>query len=188
MPPVTRYTNTAITLHWLIFALIACGLTLAVYMVDLPLSPPKLKYYAWHKWLGVTVFLLALARVTWRLTHGAPALPESMPAWQRNAARATHVLLYALIVVIPLTGWLYSSAAGVSTVYLGVVPLPDLLAKNKLLAEQLKWVHVTLNYTMLAVVITHVAAALQHHFVARDDILSRMLPAVRPRAGHTNDA
>jgi cytochrome b561 len=188
MPLVTRYTNTAIALHWLIFALIACGFTLAVYMVDLPLSPTKLRYYAWHKWIGVTVFLLALARVAWRLTHRAPALPEPMPAWQRNAARATHVLLYALIVVIPLTGWLYSSAAGVATVYLGVVPLPDLLAKDKLLAEQLKWVHVTLNYTLLAMVIAHAAAALQHHIVLRDDILSRMLPAVKPRAGNNRHA
>ena len=91
MPLAARYTSTAITLHWLIFALIACGFSLAVYMVGLPLSPAKLKYYAWHKWLGVTVFLLALARVAWRLTHRAPALPAEMPAWQRTAARRKHV-------------------------------------------------------------------------------------------------
>ena len=183
-----RYTNTAIALHWLIFALAACGFALAVYMVDLPLSPHKLKYYSWHKWIGVTIFLLAVARVAWRLTHRAPALPATIPPWQRSAAAATHVLLYALIVVIPLTGWLYSSAAGLTTVYLGVVPLPDLLAKNKALAEQLKWIHVTLNYTLLAVVIMHVAAALQHHFVARDNVLARMLPCVKPREGNNHNA
>ena len=86
MPLVTRYTNTAITLHWLIFTLIACGFTLAVYMVDLPLSPSKLKYYAWHKWIGVTVFLLAVARLAWRITHPPPALPATLPDWQRRAA------------------------------------------------------------------------------------------------------
>jgi cytochrome b561 len=188
MPTAARYTNTAIALHWLIFALIACGFTLAVYMVDLPLSPSKLRYYAWHKWIGITVFLLALARLAWRLTHCAPALPPAMPAWQRRTAIASHVLLYALIVVIPLTGWLYSSAAGLPTVYFGVIQLPDLLPRDKTLAGQLKWVHITLNYTMLVLVVVHVAAALRHHFIARDDVLRRMLPRVNPRKGITNDA
>ena len=181
MPTAARYTNTAIALHWLIFALIACGFTLAVYMVDLPLSPHKLKYYAWHKWLGVTVFLLAVARLAWRLTHRAPALAADLPAWQRRAAFATHVLLYVLIVIIPLSGWLYSSAAGLPTVYLGIVQLPDLFAKDKALADALKRVHVTLNYTMLTMIIVHVAAALQHHFVNRDDVLRRMLPCGKLR-------
>ena len=188
MPTAARYTLTAIALHWLVFALAACGFALAVFMVDLPLSPAKLKYYSWHKWIGVTVFLLALARLAWRLAHPAPALPAGMPAWQRRAALATHALLYALIVIIPLTGWLYSSAAGLSTVYLGVVQLPDLLAKNKPVAEQLKWIHVTLNFTLLAVVVAHVAAALQHHYRARDDVLSRMLPCIKPREGNHGDA
>lgn len=183
-----RYTRTAITLHWLIFALIACGFTLAVYMVDLPLSPQKLRYFGWHKWIGVTVFMLAVARLAWRLTHGAPALPAEIPAWQRSAAHATHVLLYALIVIIPVTGWLYSSAAGVPTVYLGILQLPDLVVKNKALAEQLKWAHITLNYTLLALVIAHVAAALHHHFVVRDDVLRRTLPFVKPGKGNNTNA
>lgn len=178
--PPDRYTDIAISLHWLIFLLVACGFSLAVYMVDLPLSPPKLKYFSWHKWIGVTVFLLAVARVAWRLAHPAPALPAAMPAWQRRAAAAIHALLYGLILVIPLTGWLYSSASGVPTVYLGLLQLPDLLARDKALAGQLKLVHVTLNYTMLTLVIIHAAAALKHHFVDRDDVLRRMLPCVKP--------
>jgi len=174
-----RYSGPAILLHWLIFALIACGFTLAVYMVELPLSPQKLKYFSWHKWIGVTVFLLAVARLAWRMAHPAPALPESLPAWQRRAAAITHAVLYALILVIPLTGWTYSSAAGVPTVYFGMVQLPDLLAKDKALAEQLKLVHITLNYTLLTLVIIHAAAALKHHFVDRDEVLARMLPFVK---------
>src|ERR1019366_8967235 len=109
MPTAARYTNTAIALHWLIFMLIACGFALAVYMVDLPLSPQKLKYFSWHKWIGVTVFLLAVVRVAWRLSHPAPS-PVTMPAWQRHAAAASHALLYVLILLIPFTGWIYSSA------------------------------------------------------------------------------
>ncbi len=180
-PAPTRYTATAVTLHWLIFMLIVCGFTLALYMKGLPLSPQKLKYISWHKWIGVTIFTLALARVAWRLTHAAPALPASMPAWQRSVAGATHILLYALIVAIPITGWLMSSAFGVPTVYLGIVPLPSPLARDKELGELLKSAHVFLNYTMLALVIMHVGAAVKHYLIDRDDVLARMLPFVKPR-------
>jgi cytochrome b561 len=183
-----RYTSTAIALHWLTFALIACGFALAVYMVDLPLSPLKLKYFSWHKWLGVTVFLVVLARLAWRFTHRPPALPANIPAWQQRAAGAAHIALYALIFIIPLTGWLYSSAAGVPTVYLGIVQLPDLVMKDKALAAQLKALHVTLNYTLLALVVLHAAAALKHHFSERDDVLRRMLPRVNSRKGNPDNA
>lgn len=178
------YGTTAIALHWLIFTLIACGFALGLYMVDLPLSPQKLKYFSWHKWIGVTVFVLAVARLAWRLTHPAPALPATMPMWQQHAAAANLVLLYVLILAIPLIGWLYSSATGVPTVYLRLVQLPDLLAKDEALAELLRFVHVILNYTMLLLVIIHAAAALKHHFVDRDDVLLRMLPFVKLRRGH----
>jgi cytochrome b561 len=188
MPSADRYTATAIALHWLIFVLIACGFTLAVYMVDLPLSPAKLKYFSWHKWLGVTVFVLALMRVAWRLTHRAPLYVAAMPQWQHRAAAIMHGALYLLILVIPLTGWIYSSAAGVPTVYLGVIALPDLVMKDKALAELMKSVHVTLNYTLLVLVLMHVAAALQHHFVLRDNVLSRMLPWAGRRSKSSSHA
>jgi cytochrome b561 len=179
--PRISYAAPAIVLHWLVFALICGGFALAVYMTDLPFSPLKLKYYSWHKWIGVSVFLAALVRAAWRLGHPAPPLPAGMPDWQRRAAAISHGLLYALIIVIPLSGWLYSSAAGVPTVYFGVLPLPDLLTRDKALAETLKNVHITLNYTLLALVTVHVAAALKHHLVDRDDVLIRMLPFVKLR-------
>lgn len=177
-----HYGMTAIALHWLIFALILCGFTLAMYMTGLPLSPQKLKYISWHKWIGVTIFMLALARLAWRLTHWAPELPASIPAWQRSAANAAHVLLYGLIITIPLTGWLMSSAYGVPTVYLGLVQFPDLLARDNALAELLRFVHVMLNYTMLTLVIIHAAAAIKHHFIDRDDVLLHMLPFIKLRS------
>ena len=151
---------------------------LAVYMTGLPLSPQKLKYYSWHKWLGVTIFLLAVVRVAWRLFHPAPP-PAPMPDWQRHAAAASHALLYVLILLIPITGWIYSSADGLQTVYLGLVPLPDLVGKDKALAELLRFIHVMLNYAMLALVIIHAGASVKHHFVDRDDVLVRMLPFVK---------
>jgi cytochrome b561 len=175
------YAAPAIVLHWLVFALICGGFALGLTMTDLPFSPLKLKYYSWHKWTGVSIFLLAVARAAWRLGHPAPLLPATMPVWQRRAAAVSHALLYALILVIPLSGWLYSSAAGVTTVYFGVLPLPDLLGRDKALAETLKSVHVTLNYTLLVLVVVHAAAALKHHFGDHDDVLVRMLPFVKLR-------
>ncbi|HZV53465.1 MAG TPA: cytochrome b [Rhodocyclaceae bacterium] len=175
-----RYTSTAIALHWLMAVLILGSFMVGVYMHDLPLSPMKLKIYSWHKWAGVTIFLLTLARLAWRATHRPPALPAAMPRWQQSAAHVGHVLLYLLMIVIPLTGWLMSSAKGFQTVYFGVLPIPDLLAKNKELGDTLREVHEALNFLMIALVAGHVGAALKHHFVDRDDILTRMAPH-RPR-------
>jgi cytochrome b561 len=167
----TQYTRTAISLHWLIALTILAGFSLGLYMHDLPLSPQKLKYYSWHKWIGITTFLLALIRVGWRVTHEAPALPSGMPEWQRKAATVSHVLLYVFILIIPISGWLYSSASGVSVVYLKLVPLPDLVAPDKELAAQLKLLHKTLNFSLAGLVILHIAAAIKHQFVDRDGLL-----------------
>jgi cytochrome b561 len=173
------YTPTAVVLHWLIALLIVAGFCLGLSMVDLPLSPKKLKWFSWHKWIGISVFLLTVCRLAWRLGHRPPALPASIPPWQRGAAAATHVLLYLLTLVIPISGWLYSSAAGVSVVYLGLFPLPNLVAADKPLAEELKLLHEVLNYTLLTLVLLHVAAALKHQFIERDAVLARMLPFLR---------
>ena len=119
------YTRTAIAFHWLIALLIICGFALGWVMTDIPgFTPAKLRYFSWHKWIGVTVFGLAVLRILWRASHGAPPLPRRMAAWQRVAAHLVHVLLYVLMIAIPVSGYLYSSAANVPVVYLGLVPLP----------------------------------------------------------------
>ena len=177
-----RYTAVAIALHWLIAAMLLFTFALGLYMADLPASPIKLRLFSYHKWIGVTIFLLVLVRLIWRLTHRVPAMPYTMPAWQRAAAAASHVVLYVLTLVIPLSGWLYSSASGFKVVYLGKIPLPDLVAKDKALAEQLLTVHQALNTLIAVVVVLHVAAALKHHWVDRDDVLTRMLPFRRTRS------
>jgi cytochrome b561 len=174
-----RYTGVAIALHWLIALAIFGAFGVGLYMVDLPFSPAKLKIYSWHKWAGVTIFALVVLRCIWRLTHATPALPDSTPAWQRHVANVTHVLLYVLIFIIPISGWLMSSAKGFQTVYFGVLPLPDLLDKNKELGDTLATVHQYLNFTMIAIVLLHAGAALKHHFIDKDDILRRMLPGGR---------
>jgi cytochrome b561 len=147
--------------------------------VGLPLSPQKLRYFSYHKWIGVTIFLLSAGRLLWRLSHPAPLLPAAMKPWERRAAHASHALLYILFFAAPLSGWLFSSASGFQTVYLGMLPIPDLLAKNKEVAEVLRIAHHWINYALAAVIAVHAAAALKHHFHDRDDVLARMLPRFR---------
>jgi len=176
----TRYTNSAIALHWLTAVLILANLLLGLSMVPLAITPRKLEWYQWHKWIGITVFLLTCMRLAWRTVHPVPP-PVAMPQWQRRAASWSHVLLYVLLLVIPVSGWLYSSSTGVQVVYLGLVPLPDLVPNDKALAHVLKAVHVSLNFLLFALVCVHSAAALKHHFVDRDTSLRRMLPGARSK-------
>ncbi len=172
----THYTATAKALHWLMALLLFGLLALGFYMQDLPLSPQKLQLYSWHKWAGVGAFLLVLARLAWRLGHVPPALPASMAKPLQFAAHAGHFLLYALMFAIPLSGWLMSSAKGFQTVWFGVLPIPDLLSKNKELGDLLQTVHMSLNLLFAVTIVGHVGAALKHHFIDKDDILTRMLP------------
>lgn len=174
----TRYTTTAVVLHWLLAAAILGSLGFGLYMVDLPFSPRRVQLYNWHKWAGVTILVLSAARLLWRLTHRPPADPP-MPAWQRRAAHATHLALYALFFAVPLTGWAYSSAAGFPIVWFGVLPLPDFVPVDRDLADAIKPLHWISAYALAALVVLHVAAALKHQFVDRDGLLGRMRPAVR---------
>lgn len=179
MHAANRYTRTAIGLHWLVAVALIGTFGLGLYMHELPFSPDKLKLYAWHKWAGVSIFLLVLVRIVWRLGHRPPAPPANMPGWQRKAAEGVHLLLYLLMLAVPLSGWLMSSAKGVPTVWFGVLPLPDLLGKDKQLGELLETVHKTLNFSMAALVLGHAGEALKHHWVDRDDVLARMLPMLK---------
>lgn len=175
-----KYGGVAMTLHWLTAALIVANLILGLSMVPLPFTPRKLSWYLVHKAIGITVFLVTCFRLAWRWQHPAPP-PVAMPDWQRRASAAVHVLLYMLLLLIPISGWVYSSATGVQVVYLGLVPLPDLVTKDRALAGVLKVVHVTLNFTLFTLVCLHVAAALKHHFAERDGVLARMVPGIRPK-------
>ncbi len=173
---MSRYDPTAIALHWLVALAILCAFPLGWYMTDLPLSPLKLRLYSYHKWIGMIALALIIVRLLWRATHRPPAPLPTHPLWQRWAAEAVHHGLYVLMVAVPMSGWLMTSALGFPVVLFGVLPLPDLVAKNKELGEVLKAVHQWLNYALLALFVAHVAGALQHHFIDRDDTLRRMSP------------
>ena len=168
------YTRTSIALHWLVAVLITAGFTLGLTMNALPISPQRVRLFAYHKWIGITVLGLVLIRCLWRLTHASPP-DEPMPRWQAIVAHITHWLLYALMIILPLSGWLYSSADGYPVVYLKLWQLPDLVPKNKALAGVLEQVHVTLAWVLFGLVMLHILGALKHHFIDRDATLRRML-------------
>ena len=173
--PATRYDQIAIALHWLLALLLIGSFSFGTYMVDLPLSPSRLKLYNYHKWAGVTILTLSMLRLLWRLTHKPP--PDvPMPAWQQRLAHLTHGLMYVLFFAIPLVGWAYSSAAGFPIVAFGVLPLPDFVPVNRELAASIKPFHGWLAWTLATIVLAHVAAALKHQFVDRDGLLQRMRP------------
>jgi len=176
-----RYTKTAVLLHWLIALLIVGAFTLGVTMTNIHGFTPsiirtKAEYFAIHKWIGCTVFGLVCLRLLWRLFHPAPAYPQTMSRFQQHAASGLHWLMYFLIFAVPLSGYFYTLAAGFPVVYLDLVQLPVLIDPNPEWKPILKEIHYVLNMTLLCTFILHVAAALKHHFIDRDDILKRMLP------------
>lgn len=179
---MSNYSKPAVFFHWLVFLMMSGSLIMGFYMGDLPKGPEKLQFISWHKWAGVTLFMVVLMRLTWRLLNKPPALPSSMPVWQVKAANASHLALYLLMLIMPLSGWLMSSAKGYTTVWFGVLPLPDLIGKNPDLGKTLAEVHEILAYLIIGLVGVHAAAAIKHHFVDRDDVLARMLPGLKPRS------
>ena len=169
-----RYNPISVAFHWLMAAIIVVTWSIAIVVSDMPLSPARITGYSWHKWLGVTVFFLVILRLVWRATHPAPQLEIKMPAWQERAMQLTHFALYLLMMVIPLVGWLMSSAKGYTVNYFGLFELPDLLSKDKALGHQLKDLHEYLADILVALVWLHVLAALKHQFIDKDGLLSRM--------------
>ncbi len=173
-----RYGGVAIAFHWLLAIMITASFAVGLYMVSLTMSPTRIKLYNWHKWAGMTIFTLAALRLYWRLTHPAPALPSSMPRWQALAAHATHIALYVLFFAVPLTGWIYSSAAGFPIVWFGLIPLPDLVGKDRELAEFLKPFHWMTAYALASLVVLHILAVVKHLVMDDDNLLGRMLPSM----------
>jgi cytochrome b561 len=179
-PAINRYTGPAIALHWLVDMLIIGGFWLGLVMTDIPgLTPTKLRYYSWHKWIGVTVFALVVLRILWRRANPAPVLPAGVPTWQHNMSHVVHGLLYVLMVVIPLSGYLYSSAAGIQVVYLGLLPLPTLIGPDPQLKAMLRLLHVSLNYMLLALFVLHLLGVAKHTWIDRDRLLGRMVPFIK---------
>jgi cytochrome b561 len=140
------------------------------------ISPTKLNLFVWHKSLGMLILALLALRLLWRLSHRAPELPWEMPLWERAGAQLSHFLLYVLMVALPLTGWVISSASNVPFRIFWTIPLPAIVGPDKGLADLFATIHAWLVTLLALVLVAHVGAALRHHYVKKDTVLSRMLP------------
>ncbi len=174
-----RWGGIAQLLHWGMAVLVVGMFPLGWYMVGLPLGPAKLDYYSWHKSFGITILVLVALRLAWRLANPTPQLPGDTPRWERGAAHASHVLLYALLVALPVAGYVINSAANFPLSVFGWFSIPNVIAESESLKESATLVHQVLGWVLLAVLAVHVAAALRHHVILRDDVLLRMLPGAR---------
>lgn len=174
--PVPGYGRITVLLHWLVALLIIAAFALGVVMVEIEgITPSKLRYFSWHKWLGVTVLALAAVRLLWRLTQTAPPYAQPMPRWQALVSRLTHGALYVLMFAVPVSGYFYSLAAGVPVVYLGMLPLPVFIDADPVLKPVLKELHENLVWLLFALVVLHLLAVLKHQLIDRDGLLGRML-------------
>lgn len=170
------YHPLAQALHW-ITALAVLGLLgVGLWMIGLPLGFTKLHAYNWHKWVGLVVLALTIGRLLWRWRHPPPPLPGTIERWQVALAPVAHWTLLLLLLAMPLSGWFMSSAAGVSVIWFGLLPLPDLMPRDPGLFEALRTAHHVLSRLLIAVLILHVAAVVHHDVLRRDGVFRRMWP------------
>jgi cytochrome b561 len=163
-------------LHWVVVALVLAMAWLGLTMGDLPNGPDKAATYALHKSIGLTLLAVVVLRLGWRLLAGAPAPVAGTPQWQARIASLTHWALYALLLAIPLSGWLMNSAAGFPLQWFGLVDVPAIAGQDQALRERAGDLHELLFWALASLALVHVAAALYHHLFAGDATLARMLP------------
>ncbi|HEY5623258.1 MAG TPA: cytochrome b [Gammaproteobacteria bacterium] len=175
----TGFGLVAQLLHWLIAALILGQFVLARLAADATFFE-RLVLLSRHKSLGMTILALTILRLIWRLTNPRPSTPHELPRYQHLIARTSHDLMYFLIFAIPLTGWAMSSALNTPVSYFGLFAWPNLVAPDQQLGERLARTHGGLFAVLAGVVCLHAGAALYHHFVARNNVLRRMIPGVSP--------
>lgn len=180
-PPVVRYSSPAIVLHWLIALLLAIVAGVGLYMADLPdAAPERQLLFDWHRWLGVTAFLLIVLRVLWRSMHKPPSLVSGMSKLQRIAASASHLALYVLMIAAPLTGYLLTNNAGEAVNVFGWA-LPPLIGPDPRLVKLFEGIHTYVAYSLIGFTALHIFAAMKHHFLDRDETLVRIVPGLRSR-------
>ena len=178
----TRWGLPSRTLHWLTVLLITVTVPIGAYMGDLPTGMQKLRVFALHKSIGVTILGLVVLRALWRLVDSRPQ-KAAMPPWQAQAANTLQLLLYVLLFAVPLCGWAANSAAGFPLQWFGLVNLPSLTAADKARHELLLDVHGWLAWTLVIFATGHGAMALKHHFIDKDHTLRSMLPLPRGKGG-----
>ncbi|HET6305971.1 MAG TPA: cytochrome b [Rhodopila sp.] len=170
-----RFSGVQRVLHWLMAVMVLTMLFVGVGMVS-TVAPRYWTLVSIHRPLGIAILVLVLVRIAVRLGYGAPPLPGDLPRWQAFAARASHVLLYALMVVMPLLGWSMLSAGGYPIVLYGPVHLPPIVPRDGMLHAVLFQAHAVLAYVFFLTILLHLGAALLHAWVRRDEVFASMAP------------
>lgn len=176
MPQGPAYHPIAKALHWITAIAVLGLLCVGLWMTGLPLGFAKLSAYNWHKWVGLVVLALTVGRLLWRWRHPPPPLPDTVVRWQAALAPPAHWVLLVLVLAMPISGWLMSSAAGVSVLWFGAIALPDLVPRDTGLFEGLRTAHYVLSRLLIVVLIVHVAAVMHHDVLRRDGVFRRMWP------------
>ncbi len=171
-----HYGAVAQSLHWAIVALVAVQVVLGVTGADLPVGMERLITLSRHKSLGMTILALVAVRLAWRLVNPVPRLPPQLPRLEQRLAHFTHWLFYGLLLVLPLAGWINSSASNLTVSWFGMFNFPDLVETDKALAVSAKAWHRSMAWLLITMIALHALAALRHHFVLKDSVLLRMLP------------
>lgn len=171
-----RYSDVAILFHWTIAVLVIANIVIGLLHDPVPAFRALMPA---HKSIGLTVLVLTLGRVAWRIAHRPPPLPADVTAWERGAAHAMHWTLYLLLLIMPLTGWALVSGGAKPRplTWLGAFRVP-LLPVSGGTSDAAHSAHVVLGWAMAVLVLLHIAAALRHHFIRRDAVLARMAPAL----------
>lgn len=171
------YTGSQKFLHWFVALIILTMIPAGLLMANvLPNGPFKNAIYELHKTFGIIAFFAAVARIGLRWVRGAPPLEAGVPAWQRAAAKGSHIALYVLIVAVPLTGWAGTSACCAPVNLFWTYPLTLPISGGMETGKQILGLHEIFALTLAGVVMVHIAAAIHHHVVKRDGTLRRMLP------------
>lgn len=182
-----RYSTPAIVLHWAIALLVLANIYFGWRMEQVR-GLEKFELFQLHKSVGLTVLILSLARLAWRLLHPPPPYPPTMKPWEKLAASSVHWSFYALMIGLPLLGWIVVSASptNLPTLLYKVLPWPHIgpihglpMEQRTSLAETFTGIHVVLAWSMLALLVIHVGAAVKHQFIERDGVLYRMAPFLR---------
>jgi len=178
-PIISVFNYPRRLLHWLIAGLVAVQVPLAWTMIDQPLGPDKVANYGLHKSMGILLFGLGAVRVITALLTNRPELPSSMPGILRIISRVNELVLFIIVLLMPLTGWLMSSAANFPVNFFGLFTLPDIVEPDKQLFQSLQIAHRLQSYVLLALVTVHTLAALRHLLIVRDNVVYTMLPVKR---------
>ena len=177
-----RWGWPAQALHWAVALLVIAMVAIGLWMVDLPLGVEKLELYGLHKSLGVTVFVLVVGRLLWRVVNPTPRPLGPASPLERTLARLVHGAFYAVLLSMPLAGWIMSSAANFSVSVFGLFTLPDLVGPDKELQETARSVHEILGWALIGLFVLHIGGAAKHAVVWRDGTFARMIPGLDRRA------